>query len=53
MVHDLNPKNLHINELFFLQNPSKPYFGGVFAHRQNEIFSRKYGSISFSLLKIQ
>ena len=26
MLHDLDQKNLHINELFFLQNPKKPYF---------------------------
>ena len=32
MVHDLNPKNLHINGnffffFFFLQNPKNPIFG--------------------------
>ena len=27
MLHDLNPKNLHINEQFFLQNPKKPILG--------------------------
>ena len=26
MLHDLDQKNLHINELIFLQNPKKPYF---------------------------
>ena len=26
MVHDLNPKNLHNNGLFFLQNPKNPIF---------------------------
>ena len=29
MVHDLNPKNLHINGLFFLQNPKNPIFGVI------------------------
>ena len=32
MVHDLNPKNLHINKLIFLQNPKKPYLQGIFGH---------------------
>ena len=26
IVHDLNPKNLHINKLFFLQNPKNPIY---------------------------
>ena len=28
MVHDLNPKNLHINgQFFFFENPKNPIFG--------------------------
>ena len=32
MVHYLDPKNLHINRLFFFANSKKPYFGGIFGH---------------------
>ena len=47
MVHDLNPKNLQINGIFFffLQ---KSYCLGVFGHYlQNEIFCQKSSSFSF------
>ena len=49
MVHDLNQKNLHINGLFFLQNPKKKTILGMFFghYPQNEIFSQKYDSFSF------
>ena len=52
MVHDLNPKNLHINGLFFLQNPKSPFLGGAFGrYPQIEIFSQKSGSVRFLLLR--
>ena len=44
MVHDLNPKNLHINGLsiFFFAKSKKPYFPGILGHYpEHEIFSRK------------
>ena len=48
MLHDLNQKNLHINELIFLQNPKNPVFYGIFGHYpKTEIFPKKSGSISF------
>ena len=53
MVHDLNPKNLYINGLFFFlffffAKSKKPYFRGVFGcSPQNEIFSQKSSSLSF------
>ena len=49
MVRDLNPKNLHISALNFLQNQKKKnYFGGVFGYYpQNKIFSQKSSSFSF------
>ena len=31
MAHDLNPKNLHINGLIFLQNPKNPILGVLLA----------------------
>ena len=52
MVHDLNPKNLHINGQIFFAKSKKPYFWGAFEYYpQNEIFSQKSGSISFSPLR--
>ena len=51
MVHDLNPKNLHINGLifyFYFAESQKIYFrvfGGIIP--QIYIFSQKSGSISF------
>ena len=52
MVHDLNPKNLHITGLFFLQNPKSPFLGGAFGrYPQIEIFSQKSGSVRFLLLR--
>ena len=32
MMHDLNPKNLHINGLIFFAKSKKPYFQGNFGH---------------------
>ena len=47
MVHDINPKNLDINGLFFAKS-KKLYLWGVFGHYlQNEIFSRNSSSVSF------
>ena len=54
MGHDLNPKNLDINGIFFFflgggqnPNPSQPYFWGVLGqYPQNEIFFKKSGSVS-------
>ena len=54
MVHDLNPKNPHIDGLLFLQNPKNPIFRvqGIFGHYpQNEIFFQKSDSISFSSVR--
>ena len=51
LVHDLNPKNLHINGFFFAK-PKKLYFLGVFGHYlQNEIFPQKPSSVSFLPLR--
>ena len=51
MVHDLNPTNLHINELFYAKS-QKPYFGGVLGHfSQNEIFPKKSDSVRFLPLR--
>ena len=37
---------------FFAAKSKKPYFGGVVGHySQNEIFSKKYSSVSFLTLK--
>ena len=49
MVHDLNPKILHINRLFLLQNPKETHSFGVFwgIILKNEIFSHKSDSVSF------
>ena len=42
MLHDLDQKNLHINEQFFLQNPKNPFFGVIFGHYpQTQIFAQK------------
>ena len=52
MVHGLNPKNLNINTLLFLQNPKNPILGEVFGHYpKNEHFSQKSGSASFLPLR--
>ena len=32
MMHDLNPKYLHINRLIFFAKAQKPYFWGVLGH---------------------
>ena len=32
MMHDLNPKYLHINRLIFFSKSQKPYFWGVLGH---------------------
>ena len=48
MMHDLNPKNLNINGLFFLQNTKDPIFGVFFwYYPQNEIFSEKSSPVGF------
>ena len=53
MVHDdLNPKNLHINGLFFCKKQKNPVLGGVFEHySRNEIFTQKFGRVSFLPLR--
>ena len=52
MVHDLNPKHLHINGLFFSAKSKKSYLWGVFGHYpQHEIFSQKSCSVSFLPLR--
>ena len=49
MVHDLNPKNLHINGLYFSKS-KKLYFGSVLGYYpQNEIFSKNPASPVFTL----
>ena len=51
MVHDLNPKILHINGLFFVRSKT-PCFRYAFWHYpQNEIFSWKSGSVRFLPLR--
>ena len=48
MMHDLNPKNLNINGLFFLLNTKDPIFGVFFwYYPQNEIFSQKSSPVGF------
>ena len=32
MVHDLNPKNLHITGIIFFAKSKKPYFQGIFGY---------------------
>ena len=45
MLRDLNPRNLHINGLYFCKIP-KTYFWSVFGHYpQCEIFSQKSSSV--------
>ena len=53
MVHDLNPKNLHINVQIFFYKIPKTYFQGIFGHypQKIEIFSPKSSSISFSPIR--
>ena len=51
MVHDLNPKNLHINRLLSVKS-KRPCFLVVFGHYpQNETFPKKSGSVSFLPLR--
>ena len=52
MVHDLNPKNLQFNGLFFfVAKTEKPFLGGVSGrYPQNEFFLKKSGSVSFFAL---
>ena len=48
-VHDVDQKNLHINEQIFMQNPKNPIFCGSFGDSpQTDILPpKKSGSISF------
>ena len=39
MVHNIKPKNLHINGLFLFTKSKKTYFGGVFRHYPLRQFS--------------
>ena len=50
-MHNLTPKNLHINGLFFCKIKKIPFLG-VFGHYpQNEIFFQKSDYVSFLRLK--
>ena len=54
MVHDLNPKNLHINgsmDYFFAKSQNPCFLGVLGYYPQNEIFSKKSGSVSFLPLR--
>ena len=52
MVHDLNPKNLHINELIFCKVQRKRTIFGVFWHYpQNDIFPQKIRLCQFFSLR--
>ena len=47
MVHDLNPKNLHINGHFFLQNLKNPIFSILGIISEMRFFPWKSGSFKF------
>ena len=54
MVHDLNPKNLHINgsmDYFFAKSKNPCFLGVLGYYPQNEIFSKKSGFVSFLPLR--
>ena len=64
MVHDLNPKNLHINGVTFLQNPENPIFrvllgiipkmksGSIsFSHDRHPNFMRSFRKILYAILE--
>ena len=51
MVHDLNLKNLHINEPFFAKSKKNLFLGVLVHYPQIEIFSQKFGSVSFLPLR--
>ena len=50
MEHDLNPKNLQINRIFFLQNLKKPIFEELLGITPKNV-SQKSGSVSFLPLR--
>ena len=48
MLHDLDQKNLHINEQIFRKIQSTLFFCGSFGHYpQTEMFPQISGSVSF------
>ena len=49
MVHDLNLKNLHINELFFAKSKKNLFLGVLVHYPQIEIFPQKFGCQFFTL----
>ena len=51
MLHYLGQKNLHVNELIFLQNPKNPIFGVFWGIIPKLRFFRKNLALSFFTLK--